>query len=177
MPTTNKKQRSKIAHKKAQMRAKLWPDVADGALWLRANTDGWLSIPRAMPLIQRIMDTLAPKGKPVSATYLDLWCRTFNDAFLVVTNPREMAYYSGFSGERAEHTWTTRVNILRDLGFIDTRSGVTPINYVLIFNPYHVIKRHHASGDVNEASYNALQQRMLEIGAHDLDDPIPTEAP
>lgn len=116
---------------------------------------------------------LAPRGKPVSQTYLDLWCRTFDDGFVIVSKPREMAYYSGFSRERAEHTWSTRMRILQDLGFIDIQPGPSgPINYVLIFNPYLVIKSRHAEGKVDDQAFNGLRARMVEIGAFDMEDDL-----
>lgn len=177
MVTQSKKRLIRIARQKLSMRQSFWPAVDDDQLWDRQKSDGWLSIPRAMPLILRITDLLAPKGKPVSQTYLDLWCRTFDDAFVIVSKPREMTYYSGFSGERAERTWVSRMKILADLGFIDFRPGTNgPVHYVLLYNPYHVIKRHHQAGRVNEAAYNALKERVIEIGADDLDFPLePTE--
>ena len=94
----------KIANRKLQLRQKLWPEVLDEDLWFHKTSLGWLTVPRAMPIILRTMDMLAPKGKPVSATYLDLWCRTFDDSFVIVSKPREMAYFAGFSGERGHHT-------------------------------------------------------------------------
>ena len=173
----SKKRLSKIARQKIRMRNSVWTGLDENRVWDRQTSDGWLSIPRAMPLILRIADMLAPKGKPVSQPYLDLWCRTFDDAFVIVNKSREMAYYSGFSGERAERTWVSRVKILADLGFIDVRPGTNgPVHYVLLYNPYHVIKRHHEAGRVNEAAYNALRERVIEIGADDLDFPLePTE--
>ena len=45
-----------------------------------------------------------------------------------------------------------------------------PTSYVLIYNPYHVIKGHFEKGSINVAIFNALKQRMIEIGAQDLDD-------
>lgn len=124
-----------------------------------------------MPLLLQIMDSLS-KGKPVSATYLDLWCRTYDDSFVIANKQREMAYYSGFTGERAVRTWMTRMRILQDLGFIDILEGPNgPISYVLIFNPYFVVRDHDESGRVNAALINSLTQRMIEIGAHDLDKP------
>lgn len=84
-----------------------------------------------------------------------------------------MAYYSGISGERAERTWSTRVRILADLGFIDIKEGTNgPIHYILLINPYHVIVDLHENGRVSEGPYNALKERVIEIGADDLDDPI-----
>jgi hypothetical protein len=165
-----KKALSKIARKKERLKRQLWPDLDSSRLWDRQKSAGWLSVPRAMPLILRIVDMLSEKGKPVSSTYLDLWCRTFDDSFIIVTNPHEMAYYAGFTGERAQSTWATRMRILERLEFIATKEGSIPMNYVLLFNPYQVIKRHREEGSVGDVAYTLLLQRMLDIGADDLDD-------
>jgi tRNA pseudouridine-54 N-methylase len=110
------------------------------------------------------------KGKPVSSTYLDLWCRTYDDAFIIANKEREMAFFSGFTGERAVRTWSSRMRILKDLGFIDIKEGPSgPISYVLIVSPYYVLRGHYEAGPVNEAFFNSLKQRMIEIGANDLD--------
>jgi len=66
------------------------------------------------------------------------------------------------------------MRVLRDLGFIDIKEGPNgPISYVLIFNPYLVVRRHHEAGQINAAFFNSLTQRMIEIGAQDLDTPPP----
>lgn len=148
----------------------MWPELDESTLWHRRNTDGWLTIPRAMPLILRMMDMLAPKGKPISQTYFDLWCRTYDDSFVIVTKQREMAFYSGFTGERAERTWADRMNLLKELGFIDIKPGTNgPIHYVLVVNPYPVIQRHHQEGRIGDAAFNALRERVLEIGASEFE--------
>jgi hypothetical protein len=171
---STKKQLSKIARQKQDIRNQVWPDLDKNRLWWGdKDRPGWLLIPRTMPLLTRIMDMLAPKGKPVSQTYLDLWCRTYDDSFVIVSKPREMAYYSGFSGERAERTWATRMRLLQELGFIDIKAGTNgPIHYVLVWNPYHVVKGSYEKGLVQEGAFNALNERVIEIGAEDLDDPI-----
>lgn len=175
MAEVSKKRRKKIARQKLALRDTLWPKLDEDKLWSRETSDGWLSIPRAMPLLMRIMDNLS-KGKPVSSAYFDLWCRTYDDSFVVGNKPREMAFFSGFSGERAERTWASRINILADLGFIDIAEGPNgPISYILIYNPYQVVKRHMAKGRINAATFNALMQRMIEIGAHDLEDSEPAK--
>ena len=113
---------------------------------------------------------IADKGKPISATYLDLWCRTFNNSFVIASQPREMAYFSGFSGERAEHTWRSRIRKLTELGFIRTAEGATGADhYILILNPFLVIKEHIERGNVNKAAENTLRQRMIEVRANDFD--------
>lgn len=172
MPESQKRL-SKIARQKIAMRSGLWPDLKEDRLWQREKSDGWLSIPRAMPLLLQIMDALS-KGKPVSSTYLDLWCRTYDDSFVIANKDREMAFFSGFTGERAVRTWASRMRLLKDLGFIDIKDGPNgPISYVLIFNPYLIVREHHKAGHVNDAFFNALGQRMIEIGAQDLDPPAP----
>lgn len=169
LPQPNKKSRSKIARKKLELRTQLWPSVSAEELWDRQRTDGWLTVPRALPLTLRLMDTLSNKGKPVSSTYLDLWCRTFDDSFVIVTNPNEMAFCSGFTGERAQSTWVSRVRILESLGFISVKPGVTPVHYILIFNPFRVLKKHHEEKRLPDSYFSVLVQRMLEVGATDLE--------
>lgn len=161
---------NKIADRRCQLRQRLWPDVSDDDLWDRKTSRGWLSVPRTMPIILRTMDMLAPKGKPVSATYLDLWCRTYDDSFVTVSKPREMAYFAGFTGERAHHTWVSRVRQLQELGFIRYKGGASgPVNYVLLLNPYRVIQKHVQADNLREEAANALQERMIEVGALDWD--------
>ena len=89
MATQNKKRVRKIARQKLNMRSSLWPKLDEVRLWSREISDGWLSVPRPMPLLLQIMDSLS-KGKPVSSTYLDLWCRTFDDSFVIANKDREM---------------------------------------------------------------------------------------
>jgi len=163
-----KRSASKVARQKLALRDSIWPNLDEGSLWDRATSDGWLSVPRAMPLLLQIMDSLS-KGKPLSATYLDLWCRTYDDSFVIANKERGMAFSSGFTGERAVRTWAGRMGILADLGFISLKSGPSgPISYVLMLNPYHVVHSLREKGAISEGLFNALNQRMVEIGADDL---------
>ena len=167
MTEETKKRVKKIARQKLALRSSLWPALKpdDARLWMRERSDGWLSIPRAMPLLMQIMDNLS-KGKPVSSTYLDLWCRTYDNSFIVANKAREMAFFSGFTGERAERTWASRMRILKDLGFIDIAEGPNgSISYVVIYNPYQVVRRHFEAGGIDARTYNSLKARMIEIGA------------
>jgi hypothetical protein len=117
------------------------------------------------------MDHMAGKGTPVSLVYLDLWCRTFDEAFLQITKAEEMATYAGFSGQRAVRTWRERFAKLADLGFIDVKHGLSKeVQFALILNPYHVIAKSYAEGDVPLEMWNALAVRAAEISAKDLDD-------
>jgi hypothetical protein len=101
----------------------LWPGVTNDHLWYRRDRDGFASIPRTMPLMMSIMDDLSGKGFPVGQTYLEMWCRLFDECFLTLNRPEELAFHAGFVGQRAVRTWRDRVRRLRDLGFLDLKSG------------------------------------------------------
>jgi len=168
-PGPNKKQRSKVVTQKRALRDSLWPTVSHDDLWDYRKSDGWLNVPRALPIILRIMDNMS-KGKPVSAVYLDLWCRTFDDSFVIANKPREMAFFSGYGGERAERTWAARIRLLQEMGLIDVKGGPNgPISYILLFNPYQVLQKAHSAGRIDQSSWNALMEKIIEIRAKDLD--------
>lgn len=69
-----------------------------------------------------------------------------------------------------------RIKLLEGLGFIDVKSGPSgPISYILILNPYLVIKEHQSRGMVHLSSWHALVEKMIEIKATDLDPPPPAD--
>jgi hypothetical protein len=116
------------------------------------------------------MDDLS-KGKPLSSTYLGLWCSTWDNSFVTISRPQEMAHAAGFSGQRADYTWISRVKILQDLDFVDVKPGAMgEVTYILIWNPHLIIREHYAKRTLGltEGDYNALVARALEIGARDM---------
>jgi hypothetical protein len=164
----------KIAQRQLELRAQLWPELKESDLWSRHTHDGFSTIPSTMPLIMSIMDDLS-KGRPVSLTYLDLWTRAFDEAFVTLSKPREMSFHSGFSTQRAERTWKQRLGILAELGFINLKGGASgPASYALILNPYHVIRRRHEekTPGLREDKYTALVARAIEIGDKSFAPPV-----
>lgn len=165
------KKRSKIAEQQLKMRSQLWGILDDKNLWVSGKRTGFTTIPRTLPIMMKIMDALS-SGKPVSSVYLELWCRSFNHSFVVLNKQAEMAFHSGFSGQRAVQTWISRMRILQSLRFIETKSGPSgEFSYALIWNPYLVIKYHHANNTAGFPMdlYNGLAQRAIDVGATDLD--------
>ena len=121
-------------------------------------------------------------GKPVSSTYLGLWCETWDNSMVNVSKANDMAHAAGFNGQRAAYTWSGRIKILQDLRFIDVKPGRSgPNSHILIWNPHRIIRWHHSqkTPGLVEAHFNALMERALEIGAGDMFDEIPVsvEAP
>jgi hypothetical protein len=175
MAGINTKQQAKRAirmqEKTLALRNQLWPSLDLDTLWDRKKKKGFTTIPRTLPLMHRIMDDLAPKGKPVSSTYFTLWSRVFDECFLTISNPREAAFESGFSGQRSESTWSARMKILCELGFIEAKAGsLGTYNHILLINPYIIIKELHSKGKIQEESYIALFTRAQDVGARDLVD-------
>jgi hypothetical protein len=160
-----------IAAQRIQLRGTLWPGIDPAKLWHRKRKQGFVTIPRTMPLMLSAMDYLAPKGKPVGGTYLDLWCRSFDEMVVNLDRSQEMAFSVGFTGQRGVQTWTSRIDVLADLGFIRLAEGpYGRRSYALILNPYLVIK--DLRKRIPQAFYNALAARAATIKADDLDDTI-----
>jgi hypothetical protein len=155
-----------IVEKQLTQRELLWPGAA-AYLWHRKANKGFATIPKTMPLILQIMDDLS-NGKPLSSTYLGLWCETWDNSMVNISKHQEMAHAAGFTGQRAVYTWSGRMHLLHSLKFIDIKPGRSgPISHVLIWNPHQAIRWHH------EQNFNALLERAIEIGAKDMLEPLP----
>ncbi|WP_176556372.1 hypothetical protein [Rubellimicrobium rubrum] len=155
------------------MRESLWPGV-DEHLWHRLSNKGFTTIPKTMPLVLRIMDEMT-KGAPVSSTYLALWCGTWDNSYVTLGKPGDMAFAAGFGGQRGEYTWATRVRKLHELRFIDIKAGRSgPMSNVIIWNPHLVLRWHYQqkTPGLTEASYTALLEWAYDVGAKDMTDPL-----
>ena len=160
---------SAISKKQLALRELHWPGM-EPWLWNRKVHKGFATIPKTMPLILKIMDEMT-KGAPVSATYLTLWCNTWDNSFVVLNKHGDMANASGFGGQRGEHTWATRMKKLHELEFIDIKAGKSgPMSNAIIWNPHLILRWHHhiKTPGLTEASYNSLVETALDIGAQDM---------
>ncbi|MFH0730106.1 MAG: hypothetical protein V2B19_27650 [Pseudomonadota bacterium] len=156
----------RMTEKRLRLRQQHWPEITDENLWLRGRTKGFTTIPRGISLIMRIMDSLSLQ-KPLSNTYMTLWCYAFDEMTVTIQKPRQMALESGFAGQRAENTWHDRMKKLEELGFIQSTEGVTgDFHYVLLLNPYRVVKNLNEDEKyaVPTVLYNTLIDRVDEIG-------------
>ncbi|MFA5912017.1 MAG: hypothetical protein WC830_00520 [Burkholderiales bacterium] len=172
----NQKQLQKKASKAKEaaiaMRQHLWPDVTDAHLWLldEKTRKGFAQIPRILPLLMNIISDVSKrvsgKSVPAGRTYLVLWCRVFSEGFVKIDSEAAAALEAGYSGERNVTTWREHVRVLKELGFIDFKEGPSgPTQYILLFNPYAVVKELHAKRWLPQNQYTALFQRATDIGA------------
>ncbi|WP_342239401.1 hypothetical protein [Inquilinus sp. OTU3971] len=172
---TTTREASAIAKKQLALRELHWPGQ-EVNLWHRKANKGFATIPKTMPMILKIMDEMT-KGAPVSSTYLTLWCSTWDNSFAVLNKHGDMANAAGFGGQRGEYTWATRMKKLQDLRFIDIKPGKSgPMSNAIIWNPHLVLQWHHLhkTPGLVEASYNALIEWALDIGAKDMTEPHPS---
>lgn len=160
----------RIKERAKRRREELWPGIDDHQTWHRKESDGFSTIPRTLTLIGTIADSLAEKNKRVSSSYIGLWCRVWDTGVVVVENEFELATEVGFTGERRVYTWRDRIKQLKELGFIDVKPGPKgPYQFILIFNPYHVLEDIHESGRIQEQYWMAIVERSEEIGASDFE--------
>ena len=157
---------SKMERRSLEMRTEFWPNVPDEFLWDRKKAAGFTTMPRTMTYVMNIIDSLT-KGQPAGMTYLTIWCRLFFAGIVEIASEKQMAFESGFSGERAVDTWRKRMRHLKQLGFIDYRGSADhDFQWVLVFNPHHVIQR---LGDkVQSRLRGAWRDRAIEVGAKDI---------
>ena len=83
----------------------------------------------------------------------------------MLSKQEEIAFHSGFTGQRAVRTWKGRLKLLAEMGFLKLAEGPSgDCSYALIMNPYHIIRDLHAAGrGVRQDKYNALVARSVEI--------------
>ena len=168
--------RNKARETDLQMREHHWPNLNEDRLWLREDKTrkGFTTMPRTMPMILNLINDVSKqvtggKAVPAGKSYLVLWCRVFDEGYLKIENEAAAALEAGYSGERNVTTWREHMAVLKALGFIDSKEGTSgEFHYILIFNPYQVIKALRAKGWVQEVAYTTLLERTMEIRATDL---------
>jgi hypothetical protein len=167
---------AQMAMARLGQRQQLWPKIPSSLLWDRRRDKGFATIPRTLPLMMVIADELT-SGTPVSSTYLELWSRAFDEGFVKLDKPDEMALASGFRTQRRRHIWSQRLDLLKDLGFIALAPGAQgDRSFALLFNPYFVVKALRPR--ISAALYNALVGQANAIGAHELNEfPVPQPPP
>jgi hypothetical protein len=166
----------KISDKITEKRNALFPHINPDFLWNRHNDNGFTTVPRTLPIILRIIDDLT-NGAPASNTYLSLWCKSFDEMYLSLSNYEILAFESGFNGQRAVKTWQDRMKKLKELGFIESAEGSKgEFSSILLLNPYFVIRKHYEekTQNISQKNYNVLLERATEIDAKDMIRPIPS---
>lgn len=150
--------------RREKLREQIFPHVSDDQIWNRATFVGFTTIPRTMPIIMRIIDSL--DIKKASRVYLDLWSRAFDDFFIDVKDENDFAYASGYSGQRAVRSWRERVMILAEHGFIQINANsYGRIRYIVVLEPHAIVQKLDDDGLLGDDDQLAFNSTMLAIGA------------
>ncbi len=173
MPLPSRKKRPstrppKPADRRLQLRESLWPGQ-DERIWSRHYQTGFCTLPRLLPLVMVLIKDLAKKmdgvGDP-SLVYLELWSRCFDEGIVTIRDDAECAYMSGYSGTRATRSWRERIDLLQQLGFIETKAAHNrEYAHVLLLDPIMVCAELREKGEVADEWWNAFVGRAQEIGA------------
>ena len=157
---------NKMAEKRKELIELNWgEDFESLPLWDRKVDNGFSTVPRTLPYICRVLERFAEKGRPLSQTYIALWCRMSDVGLIEIREKEALAYEAGFSGSRAVTTWASRMKILAQEGFIDCRSGTSgDFHYTLMLHPLKVIKEKY-DGKTLDDDYRRLVARMSDVGA------------
>ncbi len=158
--------RKDAATRRLELRETLWP-AAEKELWHRKIDDGYTTVPRVVSLVGALIKKLSKTGD-ASSVYFDLWCRSFDEALIQITDEAACAYSAGYEGIRAERTWGERMMILEELGFIRIKPlGNRKFACVLLRNPLLVVAeiRKRTPRLISEEWWNAFTARVDEVAA------------
>lgn len=158
--------RLKMAERAQQLMELHFPNIAQEFLWSRKSNDGYITIPRTMPIVMQVIDAQS-KGQPAGHTLFCLWARSPDHAVVTIENPATFAAEAGFLGERAVDTWRRRMKTLREHYFIQTKPGASgEFHYVLLLNPNVAVEGMRNRGLVQDGLYSRFIERLGDIGAY-----------
>ena len=123
--------------------------------WTGKDAKGWFPAPRTLPLVLLLLRSKRLSGrKDPSRVYLALLARHVDSGIVEVVNEAELAYESGYTGQRAIRTWQERMQLLAKLGLIKIQpSGNQKYRYILLVHPSLVIEKLHKQGDVIDGNW------------------------
>jgi hypothetical protein len=143
-----------------------FPNIHQLWVWNRKRNDGWITIPRTLPIAMQAIDAQS-KGAPAGHTLFCLWARCPDHVFMTIEHPATFAAEAGFTGVRAVDTWRKRMKILRDLGFLLAKPGPSgEFHYILLMNPIASIERLHDMKLIQDGLYSRFIDRIAENGSH-----------
>lgn len=118
--------------------------------WTGKEATGWFFAPRTLPLLLLLLRSKGLSGrKDPSRVYLALLARHVDSGIIEIVNEADLAYESGYTGQRAIRTWQERMQLLAKLGLIKIQpSGNQQYRYVLLVHPSLVIEKLHKQGGV-----------------------------
>lgn len=148
------------ADRRSELKEHYWPKEK---AWSGTGS-GWFKAPRTLPLLLGLLaEKTLTNGRDISRVYLELLARHMDGGVVEMGNEADHAYAAGYTGSRAIRTWTERMEILEQLGFIKTKKvGIQRFKLVLVVDPLYAAAELRRQGRVTEAWWEAYQLRLME---------------
>jgi hypothetical protein len=174
--STSRKNKAREAALK--IRKELWPHLQSEDVWSTSDKKrvGFAQVPRilslAMNMINDVSKRQSGKAVPAGRTYLVLWLHVYGDGIVRIDSEEAAAYEAGYGGERNRSTFRAHMKCLKAMGFIDYAKGPRgPFQWVLLRNPFQVVKQLRAENLITKDQYVAFVERATYVGsAGDLGD-------
>jgi len=143
-----------------------FPNVPDAWKWTRKTNDGFITVPRTLPIVMQAIDAQS-KGQPAGHVLFCLWARSPDHPVITIENTSTFAAEAGFIGERAVDTWRRRMKKLRELNFITTKPGASgEFHYVMLLNPNAAVHWMRTANLIQDGLYGRFIDRLADIGAY-----------
>lgn len=157
-----------------KVRTTLFAHIKEDQLWvLDGNRGGFAQVPRTLSLFSEVIIKKAVKLKTgvssaAGTTYNVLWLHTQGHGISKIESEVDAALEAGYGGERGVSTFRKHLRVLKDLGFIDyVEEARGRVKWVLMLNPYLVLKSLLAASLVDKTNYAAMLERASAIGSAD----------
>jgi hypothetical protein len=155
----------RVSNRRRAQRDALWPDASDAVFQTAGG--GWSQTPRVVPMVASLIDSMGGGKESAGRVYAVLWSYEYGDGFVTLPDAAQLALEAGYLTNRAERTFSERVETLRALGFIRTKAvGLRDVGFILLLDPHAVVSRlrHEKPDLVPDRWWTAFVSRCSEIG-------------
>jgi hypothetical protein len=177
-PPARKKARKRktLTEYAKEIRGLHWPAVTDDQVW-SSEAGGFAIVPRTAGMVAEVVIREAHKkmfnaSSAAGTTYMTVWLHSQSNGVARIESEEDAAFESGYGGERGVTTFRRHLRTLKTMGFIDfIEESRGRVKWVLIFNPYQVVKKLHDAGHLDSQTFRAVSERAMGIGvSHELEE-------
>ncbi|QHJ01753.1 hypothetical protein GT347_27235 (plasmid) [Xylophilus rhododendri] len=146
-----------------------WPTVTGDQVW-SSETGGFAMLPRTAGMVAEVVIREAHKkmfkaSSAAGTTYITVWLHAQACGVARIDSEEDAAFESGYGGERGVTTFRRHLRTLKAMGFIDfVEESRGRVKWILIFNPYQVVKKLHEEGNLTTPTFRAVSERAIGIG-------------
>ena len=166
LPTKKGKSRKRktLTEWAKDIRALYWSAITDDQVW-SSSAGGWTAMPRAVGLICEVAVKEAHKkmfnaSSAAGTTYMTIWMHSQASGVARIESEEDAAFESGYGGERGVTTYRRHLRTLKQMGFVDfVEEGRGRVKWVLLFNPYQVVKKLYEEGHLDKHVFRAVSER------------------